>query len=208
MRQVALRASAAGMQTLAVMTERQTNGGSHRILFTAGSAVDDISLVSSLDHEGFEVMTAIDEQEALQIAGSSWQPDIVLLNQRPHEVDGLSVCERIRATNCSAVIFVLGGDSEEDEIRSLEAGADDYLAKPFSQKVLVARIRAHLRRAHISGNQRILEFGDVRLDAKNYATWVKGKWVELRPQEFRLLVALAQSFGVPVSRQELTRRKG
>jgi DNA-binding response OmpR family regulator len=208
MRQVALRVRVAGMQTLAIMTEKQTTGGSHRVLVAAGSAADDVSLVSSLEHEGFEVMTTIDEQEALQIATTYWQPDIVLLNQRPHEVDGLSVSERIRATNCSAVIFVLGGASEEDEIISLEAGADDYLAKPFSQKVLVARIRAHLRRAHITGNQRILEFGDLRLDAKNYATWVKGKWVELRPQEFRLLVALAQSLGVPVSRRELVRRSG
>jgi DNA-binding response OmpR family regulator len=103
---------------------------------------------------------------------------------------------------------VLGRDSEKDEIRSLEAGADDYLAKPFTLKVLLARVRAHLRKAHVTGNQRILQFGDLRLDAKNYATWVKGEWVDLRPQEFRLLVALAQSPGVPVSRQELARRSG
>ena len=208
MRQITLRACVARMQTLADMAEKQTTGGSHRVLIATESVAGDASLLSRLKHEGFEVMTAIDEQEALQIATTSWQPDIVLLDQRPQEVDGLSVCERIRATNCSAVIFVLGRDSEEDEIRSLEAGADDYLAKPFSQKVLVARIRAHLRRAHISGSQRILEFGDLRLDAKNYATWVKGKWVELRPQEFRVLVALAQASGVPVSRRELVRRSG
>ena len=137
-------------------------------------------------------MTAIDEQEALQIAGSSWQPDIVLLNLRPPEVEVFPVFERFRATNQSVAIFVLGRDSDEDEIRSLEAGADDYLAKPFSPKVLLARIRAHLRRADLTGNQRILEVGDLRLDTKNYATWVKGEWVDLRPQELRLLVAVAQ----------------
>jgi DNA-binding response OmpR family regulator len=203
-----LRPEDAGLQTLADMAEKETTQGSHRVLVAAESAADDISLASWLKHEGFEVMTAIDGQEALQVAGSSWQPDVVVLDLTPPEVDGISVCERIRATNRTAVIFVLGGDSQEDEIRSLEAGADDYVAKPLSSEVLLARIRAHLRRAHVSGNQRILEFGDLRLDATNYATWIKGEWVDLRPQEFRLLVALAQDSGVPVRRRELARRTG
>jgi DNA-binding response OmpR family regulator len=190
------------------MAEKQSAGGPHRVIVTAESAADDISLPSWLKHEGFEVTTAIDGQEVLQLAGSSWQPDIVLLDLTPPEVDVFSVCERVRATNRSAVIFVLGGDSEEHEIRSLGAGADDYLSKPFSLKVLLARVQAHLRRAYVTGNQRILEFGDLRLDAKNYATWVKGEWVDLRPQEFRLLIALAQSPGVPVSRHELAHRSG
>ncbi len=174
---------------MAAMAEKETKAGSPRVLVVAESAADDVSLSSWLRHEEFEVMTAIDGQEALQIAGSSWQPDVVLFDLTPPEVDVFSVCERVRDTNRTAVIFVLGRASEEDEIRSLEAGADDYLAKPFSSKVLLARVRTHLRRAHITGNQRILEFGDLRLDAKNYATWVKGEWVELRPQEFRLLIA-------------------
>ena len=178
------------------------------MIVTAESAADDISLASCLEHEGFVVTTAIDGQEALQLASSSWQPDVILLDLTSPEADEISVCERVRDTNRTAVIFLLGRDSEEDEIRSLEAGADDYLAKPFSLKVLLARVRAHLRRAHVTGIQRILEFGDLRLDTKNYATWVKGEWVDLRPQEFRLLVALAQSLGVPVSRQELVRRTG
>ena len=151
-------------------------------------------------------MAAIDGQEALQIAGSLWQPDVVLLDLPA--VDGFSVCERVRAANQKVVILVLSGDSERNEIQSLDCGADDYLAKPFSPQVLLARIRAHLRRGRAAGNQRILEFGELWLDTKNYATRVKGEWVDLRPQEFRLLAALAQSPGVPVSRQELVRRTG
>jgi DNA-binding response OmpR family regulator len=190
------------------MKEKETTQGPHTAIVTVESTADDIPLASCLQREGFQVTTAIDGQEVLQLAGSYWQPDIVLLDLTPSEVNVFSVCERVRDTNRTAVIFVLGRDSEEDEIRSLEAGADDYLAKPFSLKVLLARIRAHLRRAHATGNQRILEFGDLRLDTKNYATWVKGEWVALRPQQFRLLVALARSLGVPVSRQELARRSG
>jgi two-component system response regulator ResD len=106
------------------------------------------------------------------------------------------------------VILVLGDESEEDEVQSLEAGADDYIAKRFSPEVLLARVRAHLRSRRAAGNQRILQSGDLWLDAKNYATRVKDEWVELRPQEFRLLIALAQSSGVPVSRRELIRRAG
>jgi DNA-binding response OmpR family regulator len=196
------------MQTSADMAEKQTAGEAHRVLVAAETAAADISFASWLKHEGFEVMTAIDGQEALQIASSSWQPDIVLLDLTLPEVEALSVCKRIRAINQRAAIFVLGGDSREDEILSLDAGADDYLVKPFSPEVLLARIRADRRRARVTGNQRILEFGDLRLDAKNYATWVKGEWIELRPQEFRLLAALAQTSGVPVSRQELVRRSG
>jgi DNA-binding response OmpR family regulator len=196
------------MQTLADMAEKETTQGPHTVIVAAESAADDTSLASCLKHEGFEVTTAVDGQEVLQLAGSSWQPDVVVLDLTPPEVDVFSVCERVRDTNRTAVIFVLGRASEEDEIRSLEAGADDYLAKPFSLKVLLARVRAHLRRAHVSGNQRILQFGDLRLDARNYATWVKGEWVYLRPQEFRLLIALARSPGVPVSRKELARRTG
>jgi DNA-binding response OmpR family regulator len=190
------------------MAEKETTGGSHRVLVAPKGAADDVSLVSWLEHEGFEVMTAIDEQEALQIATSSWQPDVVLLDLTLPELDALSVCEQVRATNQRAVIFVLSGDSEEDEVRSLEGGADDYVVKPFSPEVLLARIRAHLRTRRTAGNQRILEVGDLRLDTKNYTTWVKGERIELRPQEFRLLAALARSLGVPVSRQELVLRSG
>ncbi len=177
-------------------------------MVAAGNADEGASLARWLRREGFEVMTAGDGQEAVQIAGSAWQPDVVLLDLTLPEVDGFSVCERIRATNQKVVILVLGGDPDKNEIRSLDSGADDYLAKPFPPEVLLARIRAHLRRGQSTGNQRILEFGDLRLDTKNYATWVKGEWVDLRLQEFRLLVALAQSLGVPVSRRELARQTG
>ena len=178
------------------------------LVVAAGCAADNFCLAGWLKREGFEIITAIDGQEALRIAGSSWQPDVVLLDLMLPEVDGPSVCERVRATSRTAVICVLNGGSQEDEVRSLEAGADDYVGNPFSPEVLLARVRAHLRSRRATGNQRILISGDLWLDTKNYATRLKGEWVDLRPQEFRLLVALTQSLGVPVSRQELVRRAG
>jgi len=196
------------MQTLVDMAEKHSTGESYRVLLAAESVAEGFSLAGWLEREGFDLMTATDGQEALQIAGSSWQPDVVLLDLMLPGVDGLSVYKQVRAKNRAAVILVLGDESEEDEVSSLEAGADDYVAKRFSPEVLPARVRAHLRSRRAAGNQRILQPGDLWLDAKNYATRVKGDWVDLRPQEFRLLIALAQSSGVPVSRRELIRRAG
>jgi DNA-binding response OmpR family regulator len=196
------------MQTLVDMAERHSSEESYRVLLAAESVAESFSLAGWLEREGFDVLTAADGQEALQIAGSSWQPDIVLLDLTLPGVDGFSVYKQLRAKNRAAVILVLGDESEEDEVQSLEAGADDYVAKRFSPDVLLARVRAHLRSRRAAGNQRILQPGDLWLDAKNYATRVKGDWVDLRPQEFRLLVALARSSGVPMSRRELIRRAG
>ena len=178
-------------------------------MLLAGKGVaEGFSLAGWLEDEGFDVMTATDAREALQIAGSSWQPDVVVLDSTLPEIDGFSVYKQIRAKNRAAVIFVLGDGSEVDEVRNLEAGADDYVAKHYSPEVLLARVRAHLRSRRAAGNQRILQPGDLWLDVKNYATRVKGEWVDLRPQEFRLLVVLAQSSGIPLSRQELIQRAG
>jgi DNA-binding response OmpR family regulator len=196
------------MQTSVDMTEKHSTEETHRVLFAVKRVAEGFSVAGWLEREGFDVMIASDGKEALQIACSSWQPDVVLLDLTLPGVDGFSVYEQIRAKNRTAVIFVLGEESDEDEVRSLEAGADDYVGKRFSPEVLLARVRAHLRSRQAAGHHRILQSGDLWLDAKNYASWVKGEWVDLRPQEFRLLIALAESSGVPVSRRELIRRAG
>jgi DNA-binding response OmpR family regulator len=208
MHRKALRLRAPGMQTLVDMAEKHSTEESHRLLLAADSVAEDFSVAGWLEREGFDVMTAADGQEALQIVCSSWQPDVVLLDLTLPGMNGSSLYKQVRTKNRTAVILVLGDESEEDEVQSLEAGADDYVAKRFSPDVLLARVRAHLRSRRAAGNQRILQPGDLWLDAKNYATRVKGDWVDLRPQEFRLLIALAQSSGVPVSRRELIRRAG
>jgi DNA-binding response OmpR family regulator len=208
MHRKALRLRAPGMQTLVDMAEKHSTEESHRLLLAADSVAEDFSVAGWLEREGFDVMTAADGQEALQIVCSSWQPEVVLLDLTLPGMNGSSLYKQVRTKNRTAVILVLGDESEEDEVQSLEAGADDYVAKRFSPDVLLARVRAHLRSRRAAGNQRILQPGDLWLDAKNYATRVKGEWVDLRAQEFRLLIALAQSSGVPVSRRELIRRAG
>jgi DNA-binding response OmpR family regulator len=208
-----LRSRAPSRQTSAEMAEDHSKvasqtGESYRVLLAAEGVAEGFSLAGWLGREGFEVMTATDGQEALLIARSSWHPDVVLLDPTLPGVDGFSVYKQVRAKNRAALIFVLGDGSEGEEVRSLEAGADDYVGDRFSPEVLLARVRAHLRSRQAAGNQRILQTGDLWLDTKNYAARIKDEWVDLRPQEFRLLIALAQSQRVPVSRQELVRRAG
>src|SRR5215217_7982265 len=174
MHRKALRIQAPGMQTLVDMAEKNSTEEPHRLLLAAESVAEGFSLAGWLESEGFDLMTAADGQEALQIACSSWQPDVVLLDLTLPGLDGFSVYKQVRAKNRTAVIFVLGDGSEEDEVQSLEAGADDYSPKCFSPEVLLARVRAHLRSRRAAGNQRILQPGDLWLDAKNYATRVKG----------------------------------
>ena len=126
------------MQTSVDMAEKHSTEETHRVLFAVKRVAEGFSVAGWLEREGFDVMTASDGKEALQIACSSWQPDVVLLDLTLPGVDGFSVYEQIRAKNRTAVIFVLGKESGEDEVRSLEAGADDYVAKRSSPEVLLA----------------------------------------------------------------------
>src|SRR5215217_8840382 len=135
----ALRLRVPGMQTLVDVADKHSTEESHRLLLAAESVAEGFSLADWLESEGFDLMTAADGQEALQIACSSWQPDVVLLDLTLPGVDGFSVYRQVRAKNRAAVILVLGHESEVDEVRSLEAGADDYLPKRFSPEVLLAR---------------------------------------------------------------------
>ena len=165
-------------------------------------------LEGRLNHEGFEASTAPDKGELLRVAASSQKPDVILLYFRLDALRGSQACEHLRLANPdSAIIMLSDHNSEEDEVRGLDAGADDYIVKPFSPEVLVARIRANVRgRREAAGKRRIVEAGDLRLDVRNYLVRVKDKWIPLRPQEFKILTILAQSLGEPLSSEELIRQ--
>src|SRR5215213_4319022 len=132
------------MQTLIDMAEKHSTEESYRLLLAAESVAEGFSLAGWLESEGFDLMTAADGQEALQIAGSSWQPDVVLLDLTLPGIEGSSIYKQVRTKNRTAVIFVLGDGSEEDEVRSLETSAVFHFTKRFSPEVLLARVRAHL----------------------------------------------------------------
>jgi phosphate regulon transcriptional regulator PhoB len=165
-------------------------------------------IVHHLEREGFRCRTATSGGEALARVRAT-PPDLIVLDLMLPGMDGLEVCRRVRADPATAtlpIIMLTAKADEVDRVVGLEIGADDYLAKPFSTKELVARVRAVLRRARPGEATRPLEVGGVRLDASRHLVTVGGRSVELTPKEFDLLHALLAAAGRVLSREHLLNR--
>jgi DNA-binding response OmpR family regulator len=148
-----------------------------------------VDLISTgLRYEGFEVAVAMDGPAALAQAGA-FQPHLVVLDWMLPGVDGLTVCRRLRAASDVAILMLTARGELEERVAGLEGGADDYLVKPFKFQELLARIRAILRRHHLSQSRR-LSSGDLQLDRETREVWLAGQPVDLTPREFDLLAAL------------------
>ncbi len=157
-----------------------------------------------LEHDGYRVVSAQDGREALD--RFPWaRPDLVVLDLMLPEIDGLEVCRRLRRESDVPIIMLTARDEEADELVGLEAGADDYVAKPFSPRTLLARVRAVLRRAGADApdDDTTLTLGPLRVDGERHeATW-EGTPLPLTPTEFRLLSAFARRPGRVFGRLEL-----
>jgi DNA-binding response OmpR family regulator len=163
------------------------------------------TLAYNLSRQGFGVKGTTTGAEALRMA-RKLRPDLILLDLMLPGESGIEVCERIRELDESVVIvMVTAKDAEEDKVRGFEAGADDYVTKPFGMKELVARINANLKRSEPGGRGKILEAGDLQLDTKNFMARVGGEPLDLRLKEFGLLAALASAPGELKSREELAK---
>ena len=147
----------------------------------------------ALESEGFDVVVAASGFVGLDAARRS-RPDLVLLDLMLPEMSGLDVCRQIRLSSDVPIIMLTAKDSEADKVAGLELGADDYMTKPFSMRELIARVRAHLRRAAKAGvlaeSNEVLRGGPIELDIDAHIARVDGDEVELRPKEFELLEAL------------------
>jgi two-component system phosphate regulon response regulator PhoB len=159
----------------------------------------------NLEQEGFEVSTALDGEEArLRIAETP--PDLVLLDWMLPHISGLELCRQLRrapATKHLPIIMLTARGEEEDRVRGLTSGADDYVTKPFSPSELVARIRAVLRRAHPAANDEILSGGDIEMDIASHRVTRGGREVHLGPTEFNLLRHFMENPGRVFSREQL-----
>jgi len=161
----------------------------------------------ALRRAGFSTTLASDGRAALEIA-TQHPPDLVLLDLMLPGMDGHTVAERLREVDSEvAIIMVTALGSDADKVRGLDAGADDYITKPFSTDELLARIRANLRRSRqreVLRNPDDITVGDLFIEPSQLRLTVAGSPVKLRLKEFQLLVALASQPGVLMTRQQLT----
>lgn len=170
-------------------------------------------LRAALGAEGFAVDVAADGEEALRMFESQ-PPDLVLLDVMLPRISGIDVCRRIRAADATPVIMVSARSSEIDTVVGLEIGADDYVAKPYRVRELVARMRTVLRRAAArpgvgaepDGFDDVLAVGDVTLDRDRYEVTVAGRRVDLPLKEFEVLALLMENAGRVVTRETLIDR--
>ena len=150
-------------------------------------------LRASLSAQGFDVRTANDPEEGLRTF-KEWAPDLVITDLMMPGLSGVEVTRAIRMQGATPVLVLSVREHERSKVEALDAGADDYVTKPFGIQELLARVRAHLRRAPERTTSAI-EAGDFVVDSSNHTVTLQGKGIHLTPKEFDLLFHLARNPG-------------
>jgi DNA-binding response OmpR family regulator len=162
----------------------------------------------NLQLEGYDVLGASDGQQALALIESN-PPDLVLLDVMMPKMDGFTVCSRVREFSSVPIIIVTARGQDQDKVRGLDLGADDYLTKPFSVDELLARVRAVLRRSqftareHAQGLRATTTTGELTVDYSQHVVTLAGREIALTPTEYRILAYLAQNVGRVVTQDLL-----
>lgn len=170
---------------------------------------DDRSLLDTLKYnlrkEGYEVVTAVNGAEALDVARRE-KPDLIILDIMLPKISGFEVCRILRKEMIVPILMLTAKAEETDKVVGLEIGADDYMTKPFSLRELLARVRAMLRRAKMVEKQpeeALLKVGDIEIDLARHRVSKGTAMLELTPKEFDLLAFLARNRGFVFSRDRL-----
>jgi DNA-binding response OmpR family regulator len=162
----------------------------------------------NLEFEGYEVLPVSDGQQALEQV-EAHSPDLVLLDVMMPRMDGFTVCQRVREFSAVPIVIVTARGQDQDKVRGLDLGADDYLTKPFSVDELLARVRAVLRRAQFTANEHAhflgttFTIGHLVVDYAQHLVIMAGQEVLLTPIEYRILAYLAQNAGRVVTQDLL-----
>ena len=163
----------------------------------------------NLEKEGYEIVTAFDGEEALEKVAEE-SPDLIVLDVMLPKIDGLEVVREVRKTHSMPIIMVTAKETEIDKVLGLELGADDYVTKPFSNRELVARVKANLRRqsstqaseqAEVETND--VQIGDLVIHPDAYYVTKREETIELTHREFELLYYLARHVGQVMTREHL-----
>jgi two-component system KDP operon response regulator KdpE len=158
-------------------------------------------LRAALSAQGYDVRTANDPEEGLRLF-QDWPPDLVITDLMMPVMSGVEVCRHIRSRGATPVLVLSVREHERSKVEALDAGADDYVTKPFSIQELLARVRAHLRRAP-ERTTAAIEAGDFVVDAQAHSISVCGKPIHLTPKEFDLLLHLARNAGKVMTHRAL-----
>ncbi|HEY1677399.1 MAG TPA: response regulator transcription factor [Candidatus Sulfotelmatobacter sp.] len=170
--------------------------------------VDDESQITrvlrtSLSAQGYDIRVANSGEMAIEIM-KDWQPNLIITDLSMPSMDGIELTRHVRAISQVPIVVLSVRDKEQQKVEALDAGADDYVTKPFGMNELLARVRATLRRIP-SDNEAdpVIEIGDFRIDTPAHKVFVKGSEVRLTPKEFELLVYMARRPGKVIQHRAL-----
>jgi two-component system, OmpR family, KDP operon response regulator KdpE len=160
-------------------------------------------LRTSLSAQGYDIRVANSGEMALEIM-KDWSPNLIITDLSMPSVDGIQLCRRVRASSQIPIIVLSVREKEQQKVEALDAGADDYVTKPFGMSELLARVRANLRRTPTDNEpDSVIEIGDFHIDTAAHKVSVRRKEVRLTPKEFDLLVYLARRPGKVVNHRAL-----
>ncbi len=170
--------------------------------------VDDESRMRKLIRDflvrsGYEVLEAENGEQAVDLFMEVKEIALIILDVMMPKMDGWQVCREIRKNSKVPIIMLTAKSSESDELKGFELGVDEYISKPFSPKILVARVEAVLRRSNTAATEELISVGDIVIDKSAHEVKVGGKSIELSYKEFELLTYFAENQGIALSREKI-----
>ena len=156
-----------------------------------------------LEREGFEVLEAGDGMEAMEIFYEEKEIALIILDVMMPKMDGWQVCRDVRQSSKVPIIMLTARSEERDELQGFDLGIDEYISKPFSPKILVARVEAVLRRTHGIDASSVMDAGGIEIDKSAHMVKIDGKEIDLSFKEFELLTYFVENQGIALSREKI-----